>query len=462
MAYHQVLTKKRLGVPSVRESVALRRLITEQKYRDVLPRAMRNQGIDCWLILDREFNPDPILVDLGGDTGGVRTAHMFFDRGTGIEKVVINSHGFRERIIPELFDEVIFYGYEPEGIAPHLKPVIEQRDPQRIGINCSPTLPMADGLSYELRRFLEQVLGPKYSARMVSAELVARDYRTTRVPAEIEFYRRLCGWTAAWLETALSEELIRLGKTTPAEMYWAMREVARDLSLGPGLVPSVRLSRAGINFEENTDRETVQPGDYIQIDAGLTYLNYYTDMKRMAYVRRDSETAPPPRVRAAYAAAVRMRDVIVGHLKPGAIGTEVWQVVADHATAQGYEILHPTGGRMRRVGNKPGFGNYTHAIGNNIHGIGARVAEDWPLAFGDRVRYPMDLGHWYSIELHLATPVPEWNNRTIETHIEEQARIVGDGQVAYFAPPREELLLIPRQVHRGAARRAMRAKERKR
>lgn len=445
MTFDTVLTKEKLGVPGVKESVAIRRRITEQKYKEVLPKVLRKHNIDLWLIFDREFNPDPMLVDLGGDTGGVRTVHMFFDRGeAGIEKVVINSHGFRERIIPELFDEVIFYGYQPEGLAPHLKEVIEKRNPQRIGINCSPTLPMADGLTYELRKYLEEAIGPKYAARLVSAELVSRDYRTTRVSSEVELYRQLTTWNVAWMETALSEHVIEIGKTTPADIYWWMREVGHDLGLGPSLLPGVRLSREGHNFKENTDQEPVQPGDYLQIDAGLGFLNYHNDMKRMAYVLKEGETAPPAPLQKAYAAGIKMRDMITSHMKPGAIGTQVWQTCADQAVAQGYDILHPTGGRMRAVGDKPGFGNYSHSIGNNIHGVGARIAEDWPVAFGDRVRYPMEMGDWYSIELHVATPVPAWDNRTVEVHIEEQSRIVGDGQVEYFVPPQSGFLLIPR------------------
>jgi Xaa-Pro aminopeptidase len=426
--------------------VAIRRRIVEQKHREVLPSAMRNHDIDLWLVLDREFNPDPMLTDLGGDDGGVRTAHLFFDRGLdGIEKIVITSHGFREKIIPELFDEVIHYGYEPDGLAPHLREIVKQRDPQRIGINCSSTLPMADGLTHELRCYLEAAIGPRYTARLVSAELVSRDYRTTRVSSEVEVYRRLCGWTIAWMETALSEQVIQVGKTTPADVYWWMREVGHELALGPTLLPAVRLSRQGHNHPDNTADDPIEPGDYLSIDAGLGYLNYHNDMKRSAYVLRVGETKPPPALRQAFKTGTQMRDLISGKMRPGAIGTEVWQAVADEATALGYEIIHPSGGRTRPVATRPSFGNYTHSVGNNVHDIGARVAEDWPAAFGDRVRYPMGMGDWYSVELHVGVPMAAWDGRTAEIKIEEQGRIVGDGQVEYFLPPQQEPLLIPRQ-----------------
>ena len=87
--------------------------------------------------------------------GGVRNAYIFFDRGDDKpEKVFIGSHQLRDQTIPASYDEHIYYGYTPEGIRPHLRRVMEERDPQRIGINVSPTLPMGtDWLSKRSERW---------------------------------------------------------------------------------------------------------------------------------------------------------------------------------------------------------------------------------------------------------------------------------------------------------------------
>ena len=59
-----------------------------------------------------------------------------------------------DQTIPASYDEHIYYGYTPEGIRPHLRRVMEERDPQRIGINVSPTLPMGtDWLSKRSERW---------------------------------------------------------------------------------------------------------------------------------------------------------------------------------------------------------------------------------------------------------------------------------------------------------------------
>lgn len=85
----------------------------------------------------------------------------------------------------------------------HLRgPVHHQRDPRRIGVNMSSTLPMADGLSAILRPYLEEGIGSEYGGRLVSAELLASGFRATRPPEELAIYRRLCEWTVVWMQRA--------------------------------------------------------------------------------------------------------------------------------------------------------------------------------------------------------------------------------------------------------------------
>jgi hypothetical protein len=66
---------------------------------------------------------------------------------------------------------------------------------------------------------------------------------------------------------------------------------------------------------------------------------------------------------------------------------------------------------------------------------------DWPHAYGDRVRYPLELDQWYSIELHVTTPIPEWDNRGLRVMIEDTAVLAEEG-VEYLAPPQRKFLVI--------------------
>ena len=143
-----LLTRSGLGVPGERERYVLRRDLVVRKVNELLLPAMRVHGIDMWIVLDREYHPDPLAVDIGGE-GGVRNAAVFFDTGDRLEKIYIFSHPAREDLVGLLYDELINYGYRPEGLRPYLARVVSERGPRRIGVNMSVTLPMADGLSVE-------------------------------------------------------------------------------------------------------------------------------------------------------------------------------------------------------------------------------------------------------------------------------------------------------------------------
>jgi Xaa-Pro aminopeptidase len=435
-----ILTAESLGIPGERERYALRKAVIAKRLNTTLLPAMRQHGIDMWVVLGREFHPDPLLEEIGGGWPGVRNAHIFFDNDGDVpEKVFIGSHSHREDLYDSVYDVVSFYGYSEEGLAPHLRQAVLERDPKRIGINISPTLPMADGLSAVLKEYLEDAIGPKYAGRLTSAELVVRDFRASRVPEEVGIYRRLCEWTVAWEEEAFSQRVVWPGVTTADDIQWWMRGKARELGLGLEFLPGVRVTRQGNNMAGHA---VVLPGDVLTVDAGLTFELYRTDYKRTAYVLHPGQVQPPESLKEAFAQALRARDQLAANMRPGAIAHEVWQETMDWAQQEGYEIAYPAAGGRRGAVTGQQIGIYCHSIGNATHDIGARIAVDWPVAYGDRVRYPLGVDRWYSIEFHVSIPIPEWEGRAFTVSIEETVALSEHG-VEYFVPPLNDLLRIP-------------------
>ncbi|NPE10008.1 MAG: hypothetical protein GNW80_17140 [Asgard group archaeon] len=63
-------------------------LIRKEKFRIILPIAMRENEIDMWIHVMREGNPDPLTIDLGGDNG----YFVFTDRGKDrVERAVFGG-----------------------------------------------------------------------------------------------------------------------------------------------------------------------------------------------------------------------------------------------------------------------------------------------------------------------------------------------------------------------------------
>lgn len=110
--------------------------------------------------------------------------------------------------------------------------------------------------------------------------------------------------------------------------------------------------------------------------------------------------------------------------------------------AMGYVTAYAMGSSAGAL--TPEVGIYCHSVGTSVHDIGARTSEDNPHAFGDRVRYPLALDSWYSVEHHTSTPVPEWEGRTLRVNTAEDAMLTDRG-IQFFVPRQTEWLLIPSQ-----------------
>jgi len=429
------------GVPGSAERFDLEAAIVREKLDTALLPAMRAHGIDMWLVLDRENHPDPISESLGGGSG-VRTAFMFFDNGSDEpEKIYLSSHELgANTVVMQVYDVKKFYGYSKEGLAPLLHEAIAKRKPKKIGVDESITLPDADGLTVSLRDFLCQAAGPEYAKRIVSAELVLRDFRLHRTPLELASYKRLLEWSSRWMTEALSAGNVHVGTTTAMDIGWWLQDKALQEHMTGGGTP--RIVRQGDLLPLDDPSITVQPGDIISIDGGLKYLFYESDIKRAVYVLKPGESEPPASIQKAWNDTLKIAELYRSKMVPGAIGHVVWEDLAKVYSKQGYSVAYPDTGARAASSTTPEVGIYGHSTGNSGHDIGARIATDWPMAYGDRVDYPLQLGEWYSQEFHVSTPIPEWGGKVWYARFEENMR-VGPNGGEYIIPRQEKLLVIP-------------------
>lgn len=429
------------GIPDSKERFAIQRNAIAEKLQTALLPAMRNHGIDMWIVLDRENNEEPLHVELGGGFAGVRGAFIFHDNGSDtVEKLYYSSHEQpANSVISQIYDETIYYGYSREGLTPHLRKAIEDRDPQTIGVNTSHTLPEADGLTVGLRNFLVDAIGPEYASRIASAELLVRDFRLQRTPAETVIYTQLLEWSARWMEEALSTENVVTGVTTAEDVAWWLLDRALELGLtGWG---TVRVVREGELLPIHDPDIPLEPGDIVGIDGGLHYLHYAIDIKRTAYILKPGETEMPESLQEVWRTTHEIGDFYASLMLPGAVGSETWSAINAEMESRGYRATGPDAGGDAVTTTEPEVGVYGHSVGNVAHDIGARVADDIPFAYGDRVRFPLQASEWVSIEFHVSIPVPEWDGKTWYARFEETAQITEEG-VKWLIPTQKELFLI--------------------
>ncbi len=402
------------------------RQIRLDKFEHVLPTAMRTHGVDMWIVAVKENHYDPLWDDLGrGYVSGIGY-YVFTDRGGDrIERAALGPSGY-------LIEESGAYDiFAPASTLPAF---VKERNPKRIGVNMSDEIGPADGLSHTMYQHLVKTLGEPWAGRLVSAERVVSDFRSRRVATEIVAFGEAAGIAIQLAERALSNEVITPGKTTLEDVAWWMQDRLLDRGLGSEFdMPSVYTTGPEGILATSSD-VIIQPGMVLMIDWGVQLMNFGTDVKRVAYVLKPGETAPPKSIQHAFDRALAVRPIAKKHMRIGVRADEAMRAIEDALKAAGFGVIEF---------NKPSAGPATdvvigfHPVGNTGHDIGASLTTWQPL----QSTFPILPNHMFSFEYFAYTPIPEWGGKKLRIPIEDDA-IVTVGGVEFLHPANYRLLVI--------------------
>src|SRR6185436_6348592 len=361
----------------------LQRQIRLDKFEQVLPQAMRANGIDMWIVAVKENHIDPLWEDLGrGYVSGIGY-YVFTDRGgERIERAALGPSGY-------LVEQA--GAYDVFAAAATLPAFVKERNPKRIGVNMSEQIGPADGLSHTMYQHLVKTLGETYASRLVSAERVVSDFRSRRVATEIVAFGEAAGIAIQLTERALSNEVITPGRTTLEDVAWWLQDRLLERGLGSEFdMPSVYVTGPEGIVATSSPR-IVQPGDVMMIDWGVQLMNFGTDVKRVAYVLKPGELAPPTSIQAAFDKALAVRDVVKKAIKPGVRADQTMKAMDAALRAAGYGVIEF---------NKPNADGKTdvvygfHPVGNTGHDIGPSLTTWQPL----QTTFTLHPQHLFSFE----------------------------------------------------------------
>ena len=413
---------------TLREQAALQQEWLRYRLDSVLPRLMRQYGVEMWIIPMREYNEDPIFWSLVAPTtffARRRTIYVFTDRGGGpaggIERLALGggSQGglYEAYVARDTIDPSI--GRRPELVGQGqwdlLARVVRERDPKTIAVDISQTHAFSDGLSAGEWEQLSRTLPPGYLSRVVRAEGLALDYQAIRAPGMLPAYRRMMDVVWAVIDTAFSNKVITPGKTTTDDVVWWMRQRVNDLGFGTWFHTDVDVQRRGTDLSD-ADTVVIQRGDVLHCDFGITALGLNTDTQHMGYVLRAGERDAPEGLKRALLNSNRLQDLLLAEMRPGRSGNDV---------------LASTLAAMRGAGINGTV--YTHPIGDRGHGAGPLIGlwdhQEGVPGRGDVTLLPAT---WFSIELQASTPVPEWGGQLVRSAQEEDAELGADGRVRWI------------------------------
>ncbi len=407
--------------------------LLEDKMTNLLPKLMRKEGIDMWVIISREYNEDPVMKTMLPAvwlSARRRTIMVFFDKGDSVERYAIARYDVGNLLKCE-WD----LNTNPDQWDALMK-TIKEKNPKKIGLNFSKYYAHADGLTFtEHKEFMEK-LPAEFQNRVVSASNLAVNWLETRTQREMAIYQQICRISHEIIQEAFSDRVIQPGVTTTDDVVWWMRQRVTDLGLETWFHPTVDIQRYDPEnfdhlrtFSKRPQKQVIMAGDLLHCDFGITYLRLNTDQQQHAYVLRAEESDVPDFLKKAFKQGNQVQNCLTDNFKAGMSGNDILAKALEQSKKQG---LNGT--------------IYTHPIGNHGHAAGPTIGmwdnQGKTIGSGD---YPLNTNTAYSIELNASVELTEWK-KTIRIMLEEDGFFDEKG-FRYIDGRQTEILPIPRVLN---------------
>jgi hypothetical protein len=386
----------------VRKQSALITELVRTRLDTILPVAMREAGLDMWIVACQEDDLDPVyrtMIPMDCWCPILQLV-VFVDEGGG----KISRYSISGTDTKDLYERP-YAGQLEERQWPALLEIVQRRDPKTIGVNIGALEWAGGGLTHNLFRQLETRLGEKYARRLVSAEKAAARWGSTLTEREIDLFRHVVEVAHCIIADCYSRAAITPGVTTVDDLVWFYWQRAVDLGLELAFRPYFRLIRSDAAIQAQGAADTViRPGDTIHCDVGIKYLRLNSDNQHLAYVPRRGETDAPAGLQALMAQTNRLQDVFMAEFRRGISGNQLQQSILSRARREGI--------------NAPRV--YSHSLGLFLHEPGPLIGLPWeqenPLPRGEPV---VEYNQAFTMEIATEGPVPEWNGQNVRCPMEE-------------------------------------------
>lgn len=401
------------------------------RLNNLLPALMKEEDIDMWVIISREYNEDPVIKTMLPATwisARRRTILAFYRNpaNVAIEKFAIARYNVGDQIkaawdmtkFPNQWDALV--------------DIIQQKNPSKIALNYSTDYGHADGLTYTEQKEFVAKLPTATANKIVSAEKLAVRWLETRTEREMQLYPQLIQLTHDIIKEGFSEKVIMPGVTTTDDLVWWFRQKIRDLGLDTWFHTSVSVQRNDPDnfdhlrsFSSRPKEEVIRTGDLLHVDIGITYLRLNTDIQQHAYILQPGEKAPPASIVKAFDKGNRLQDILTSQFKTGKTGNQILADALKQAKAENIQAVI-----------------YTHPIGFHGHAAGPTIGlwdqQGGVPGSGD---FPLNKNTAYSIELNAASDIPEWK-KPIRIMLEQDGFWDGN-QFRYISGRQVKLLVVP-------------------
>jgi Xaa-Pro aminopeptidase len=412
-------------VLSMRERVDLVNTITLKRMNLLVPKFMRETGLDMWIIACNEDDLDPIFKTMipYGQWCPITQIIVFYDRGAekGVERLNVsrtNMPGFFERV----WDAAAWDTEKKESQWACLGRIVGERNPKRIGINEGEIPWAAGGMTVVLKNRLVEAIGPAYAKRLESAEPLATLWAETLLEEEIKLMERAAALSHAIIAETFSTKVVTPGQTTVEDLRYHYWQRVADFGLELAFYPffSIRERQHDVFEKYGKEDKVIRPGDFIHCDVGLKYMYYNSDHQEWAYVPRVGEADVPETFKKIMTECNRLQDIYCGEFKTGMTGNQLLANILNTAREKGISIP--------RI--------YSHSLGYFLHEPGPLIGLPWEQVNnpgrGDVKLVPNSC---FTAEMSVTVPVPDWGGKEFRLSLEQD--IVFTGEATHFLDGRQ-------------------------
>jgi Xaa-Pro aminopeptidase len=398
--------------------------IRKKRINQLLPSALKNAKVDCWLVICRENNNDPIADHIGGENAGGTAVFLFYNDDSGFHSKVFSPSGEATALDDlDIHDEVVSVERGTSAVA-MAATFIKDKDFKTIAVNSSESNSMADGLSFTQRQNLEHLLGD-HAKRLVSSTDVVYEWLSIKLPEEVEILRKAAQLTADWQVEAYKQ--VVPGKSTDADIAKFLKQKMAEFGVTDGWAPDQNPnvnSGADRGHSHATDK-VIMPGDVIQIDFGIkVYNRWVSDIQRFAYVLKENESEAPKDILHYWESGKAGNRAALAAMKPGVRGVDV-----DRAQ----RVL------MEKAGSDYVMWSTGHPVGYVAHDVGPNLGGSQASHVRPASEKIIKEGMTFAFDGFHAWKLDDGSVKTIS--VEEMAVVKNDG-AEYLIAPQEDLILI--------------------
>ncbi len=391
--------------------------IMKEKIKQAI-KILDEKDIDLWMIFAREsaIMQDPTIEIVVGKNCTWQSAFL------------INRKGETTAIVGSLEAENFEGNGQFENVIGYLKSIREplteylnENKPNKIAINYSQNSVLADGLQYGLYlNLLEHLKGTGYEKKLVSSEEIVSALKGRKSETELSIMKEAVDKT---LE--IFDKVTKFIKPGVSEIEIAnyiksiVNEKGYGLAWEEDHCPAVFTGPDSSGAHSGPTDKKVEKGHMVNIDFGILYKGYCSDLQRTWYVLKDGETEAPEPVQRGFNVIRDAIQMVADKLKPGVLGCEMDDIARGYVIEQGYEE-YPHG--------------LGHQVGRKVHDGGGGLLPRWE-RYGKTPFMRVEENQVYTIEPRV--PVEGYGVSTLEEEV-----VVRKDKTEFISKPQKKLILI--------------------